>query len=281
MKRYLAVLLFSFSMLFPVFAADITNNYYMLSNIPESELPDIQNRIDEDHARFVPADSNVLTDTRVWKGDDGIIRIYDQIRIVETVNAKLEDVSSVSNEESFIIDQESEAAVVEEIQTIISDNEYSREGFSVGADGHMLFVRKDSDMAYGAALTIGYGFEHFMVNLYGRGDYFSKPLGSESGTVAAREYAVEGGITVSYAAPLARWFAIKAGADIGYFAQFYERPEFEKLLILGFHGLIGRPYLSVDFSIGRLDIEAGAFFQAAFSTQFRSYDGYGFFVRIY
>lgn len=271
MRRYLVLLLVFFSVLFPVFSD--------ASASIDEDLSLIRNLSDDSHSKLIPAGYRALSDMSVWKSSDGITRVHEEIRIIDSANEALQTSGDINNTEAELLSAESEED--EDVLEEIKENKYSRQGLSIGIDAHMLFVRMNADKAYGATLNAGLGFEHFMGNIYVRADYFTKPLGSASGSVADREYSIEGGATISYAAPLGHWFAVKAGADIGYFAQFYERPEFDNLLILGFHGLIGRPYLSADVSIGKFDIEVGVFCQAAFSTKFRSYDGYGFFVRIY
>ena len=138
----------------------------------------------------------------------------------------------------------------------------------------------NDDLNFGGGLSIGVETENFLFQVYGQGDYFLFPLGS-TGTAAALEFDIEGGITLGWKFINFWHFDVFLACDLGYYAQFVQTHYQPGGYTLGFNGIMLRPKLMTELNIGRYyGISVGVFYQFPLYPSYSRYQGVGIMVSI-
>ena len=266
MKKGILSLLIFF-ILTPIFSTTIS---------PE-EFASLANSLFNERASFSNKGEQVSSIVTTEKDKDDVLHIRELILVspksVEEAKQEVVEVKLPVEEE--VVDKTEEVPVVKETKV------NSKKGLFIGFDSHITFIRNTFTPNYGLSLFTGIGSEKLLSHLFFRFDYITMPLGSSSALVATKELSLEAGVNLRANLFSFSEFSLMLGSDIGYFVQLLESPEVENVIFRGNNGLIVRPEFSVDVSLYKFDIEFGIFYQKVLSSSFKSYDGYGAFIRLY
>ena len=151
------------------------------------------------------------------------------------------------------------AEVVEDVRLSLIDEfslqtPFYQNGFFFDMFAHVTLLR-DRDFVPGATLSFGYRNGMSLYSLYGRFDYFLKPLGSETGRLATMEFNAEAGASFRYVVASQDWQELKIGVDLGYYTQWLEWSGNSSVFFLNYNGLMIRPTISVKANLLLFRIE--------------------------
>ena len=270
MKKAILSLLISF-VLVPIFSTSIS---------PE-EFVSLANSLFNERASFSIKREQVSSIVTTEKDKDDVLHVRELILVSPK---SVEEVEPIDKEEGVEVKLPEEEVVKEkseEVPVVKETKVSSKKGLFIGFDSHITFIRNTFTPNYGLSLFTGIGSEKLLSHLFFRFDYITMPLGSSFALVATKEISLEAGVNLRANLFSFSEFSLMLGSDIGYFVQLLETPEVVNVIFRGSNGLILRPQFSVDVSLFKFDIEFGIFYQKVLSSSFKSYDGYGAFIRLY
>lgn len=157
---------------------------------------------------------------------------------------------------------------------------FEQKGFFFDMFAHVTLLR-DRDFVPGATLSFGYRNGMSLYGLYGRFDYFLRPLGSETGRLATIEFNTEAGVSFRYAVASQGWQEVKIGVDFGYFMQWLEWSGKGMEFFLTYNGLMIRPTISIKANLFLFRIELGLYYQTAVYPRYEDYDGFGLYIKLF
>lgn len=177
------------------------------------------------------------------------------------------------------------AEVVEDVRLSLIDEfslqtPFYQNGFFFDMFAHVTLLR-DRDFVPGATLSFGYRNGMSLYSLYGRFDYFLKPLGSETGRLATMEFNAEVGASFRYVVASQDWQELKIGVDLGYYTQWLEWSGNSSVFFLNYNGLMIRPTISVKANLLLFRIELGLYYQMGVYPRYEDYDGFGLYIKLF
>lgn len=236
-------------------------------------FPLIADQQDGESAAVSTADVSQLTDEEQAEiqrlvEESMKARSYSELTDLEDVN-----VDSLKDE------------IVEEVRLSLIDefmlqDPFAQKGFFFDMFAHVTLLR-DRDFVPGGTLSFGYRNGMSLYGLYGRFDYFLRPLGSETGRVATIEFNSEAGVSFRYAVASQWWQEVKIGVDLGYYMQWIERSGTPAVFVLGYNGLMIRPTISIKANLFLFRIELGLYYQTAVYPRYEDYDGFGLYIKLF